>query len=539
MSSSFRRKTRRPLSSTKSPSSESFPNSKLHHDSSLSQQPATSRTSPTHASLQAVFERVGTKPWIGGLSLTSTGLREFDAILGGGQPLGTAILIEEDRWTQDLAFSLVRYWSAEGVAQKQTLSLAATLPNLDALTIAQLDTSSTDLGSLSCQQGMNRTGLQAFQRMLPRDLHLDKTKAKSDVIKDMEDERAKAEKQLADIHGNFGTIQEGDDGDEDFDEGEADDNVAHSDEGLKNAWQYKMSVQEERLGAPLATSKSDSRSGSKAPDGKTYCHSYDLSGRMEDQYTFNWIEDNDCMFIFDCCSKACPSFSCQNTRSYAMEFHHTCVKHIEERIEARPSTVVRMLVMNAPVEVMAISLPLLLRHIRENSLPVVLLLTVRPWLRPACSNAITSYSYTPTLGFTQSLVSLRRACDAVFTCEGFGAMIQPPPPEFSDIAGILSIKKMALQSLSHFADSTTSRRPPANRYGMKRDRRKMHVRLLHLPPEDFSAGGSSVGSGVRSGAGMPKKSENDESTKHTRTALQPGLGCATNMRSTAAASLEF
>ena len=65
------------------------------------------------SSVQSVFERVGTKPWIGGLTLTSSGLREFDAILGGGQPLGTAILIEEDRWTQDLALALARYWSAE------------------------------------------------------------------------------------------------------------------------------------------------------------------------------------------------------------------------------------------------------------------------------------------------------------------------------------------------------------------------------------------------------------------------------------------
>lgn len=59
------------------------------------------------------IERPGTKPWIGGLSLTSSGLRDLDVILGGGQPLGTAILIEEDRWTQDLAFALVRYWAAE------------------------------------------------------------------------------------------------------------------------------------------------------------------------------------------------------------------------------------------------------------------------------------------------------------------------------------------------------------------------------------------------------------------------------------------
>ena len=76
--------------------------------SSSSQSPAVHVPVPV-----PVLELVGTKPWVGGATLTSSGLREFDAILGGGQPLGTAMLIEEDRWTQDLALALVRYWAAE------------------------------------------------------------------------------------------------------------------------------------------------------------------------------------------------------------------------------------------------------------------------------------------------------------------------------------------------------------------------------------------------------------------------------------------
>lgn len=55
----------------------------------------------------------GVKPWAGGIHLTSSGVSDLDAILGGGQPLGTCILLEEDRWTRDLALSLVKYWCAE------------------------------------------------------------------------------------------------------------------------------------------------------------------------------------------------------------------------------------------------------------------------------------------------------------------------------------------------------------------------------------------------------------------------------------------
>ena len=55
----------------------------------------------------------GIKPWTGGIHLTSTGLNDLDSILGGGQPLGTCFLLQQDRWNRDLALALVKYWCAE------------------------------------------------------------------------------------------------------------------------------------------------------------------------------------------------------------------------------------------------------------------------------------------------------------------------------------------------------------------------------------------------------------------------------------------
>jgi hypothetical protein len=55
----------------------------------------------------------GVKPWAGGIHLISSGLSDLDIILGGGQPLGTCLLLQEDRWTRDMALSLLRYWCAE------------------------------------------------------------------------------------------------------------------------------------------------------------------------------------------------------------------------------------------------------------------------------------------------------------------------------------------------------------------------------------------------------------------------------------------
>ncbi len=72
----------------------------------------------------------GCKPWTGGYTLTSTGLREWDQMLcngGGGQPLGTCVVIEEDRWTCDLALSMSRYWAAEVCIHAHTYTVMITV----------------------------------------------------------------------------------------------------------------------------------------------------------------------------------------------------------------------------------------------------------------------------------------------------------------------------------------------------------------------------------------------------------------------------
>ena len=80
---------------------------------SLAFRRAESKTSSATKKTTSLFGARGVKPWAGGIHLTSSGLNDLDTILGGGQPLGTCILLQEDRWTRDLALSLVKYWAAE------------------------------------------------------------------------------------------------------------------------------------------------------------------------------------------------------------------------------------------------------------------------------------------------------------------------------------------------------------------------------------------------------------------------------------------
>lgn len=59
-----------------------------------------------------------TKPWTGGVILTSTGNQDWDHIIGGGQPLGTCLFLHQDRRAR-LAITLVQYWCAQALSHQQ------------------------------------------------------------------------------------------------------------------------------------------------------------------------------------------------------------------------------------------------------------------------------------------------------------------------------------------------------------------------------------------------------------------------------------
>lgn len=338
--------------------------------------------------------------------------------------------------------------------------------------------------------------LRELLRSLPRNLHLVKKEEKAAAAKKV---AAAAEAKSSGTDGlslqPMLEILEEDEGENEDDDGYdkqqqlgangVSANEAGTDEGLAIAWQYRKEVQQKRLGYETLSRKSSSSSDN------VYCHSFDLSGRLSSQLDIGSVTH-----------RVSVTGTTGGLRYFAL-----ISRHLDRLLAAHPRSVVRLLLYHADPCVLSVALPLLLTRIRSRGLPVVVLVAVQAWTTATRTTASVSSS-SPVWCLRQ----VQRTCDVVLETEGFAARREyPPPAEFRSLQGLLSVRRAATSIAAtahgggHFADQTVSKRAAANLYGLKRDRRKLHIQLLHIPPEEFSPDGrgSVSGGGVRSGGGRP------------------------------------
>eukprot|EP00804_Cyclotella_cryptica_P007149 CCRYP_009714-RA/>CCRYP_009714-RA protein AED:0.30 eAED:0.30 QI:0/-1/0/1/-1/0/1/0/255 len=199
--------------------------------------------------------------------------------------------------------------------------------------------------------------------------------------------------------------------------------------------------------------------------------------------------------------------SISDYRIQGMKLFRTLWGHIQSALSDSPRNVIRLFLHRLPIGPGSVALPLLMAKIRKENLPFILLATIRPWRWISCP----SPSPSPHLinNKHDALASLRNTADTVFSLDSFSSFRTPPPPEFSLLQGILTVRKCASFTSSYYTDTVVGKnRPLAERFGVKRDGRKVTVQLLHLPPEEYSRGGSST-DGVRSGGGNVGKVSGD------------------------------
>ena len=284
--------------------------------------------------------------------------------------------------------------------------------------------------------------------------------------------------------------------------------TAHSkstdtDAGLVVAWQYRKDIQDERLGfarAHTGSSLDKQRNQQKYNTSSiVYCHSYNLQGRLKDQIS---IDSHVTMVPINTVdNRICNGNSRMKN---GVEFYQQLISIITTATSKSSTsryTVVRLLLYRPDMSVTSFVLPLLLHHIRTYKLPVIILVI------PHASDSTTASNKS-------DLYHIRRCSDVVMSTESFNLRdtnTYPPPSELRTLHGLLHISRLSTMTLmctvGHFAERTIQRSPISTRYGLYRDRRKLHISLLHIPPEDYSADGGSVTKGaVRSGAGRSTSS---------------------------------
>jgi len=427
-----------------SPGNNTKLNKDIENDISERIKSNVSSISPRIRSTTAICP--GTKPAAKNQTLTSTGLREFDSILSGGQPLGSIILINEDRF---LNFGLLfaQYWSSEAIAQNQTLCLITTKKENDH-DITSLPTSYSSTlqeDDLIYEDEFSTQDAELFLQSLPRNLHLAKEFQK----------QQQQEKVLSSFQG-LTVLEEEEEGENYSDENE---------EGLTIAWQYRKSIQKSRSGLSSALKGQRKRFDQKRQT--VFCHSYDLNSRMIDQYPDNVLPN----------VKVLSDLS----SSSFYEFHSVLRNFIQDQTSSEKGTVLRILLYHPkPLHSCLLALTPLLSYVREQSLPVVFFVCVQPW----------------KMSSPQVKLGFERACDSVFTIKGItnrrGEFQNKSSPFGADLEALLKIQKINFCANDYYASQFKfTNSIPAYVYSIKRESsRKLRLHMLHLPPcgEDDDTG---------------------------------------------------
>lgn len=397
------------------------------------------------------------------------------------------------------------------------------------------DDSADDAATLSIQEE-----IESLLQTLPSNLNLEKERRKqaatttdttTDTSSSAPDNWPKnnddADDDDDDAHHRLDALpEESENADDDEDEQQAED-------GLKIAWQYKKDVQRERLGhATIGKSHSSSSTtaATATTAGSTFCHSFDLQGRLSDQLG-DAVTSKNCEFV------GIPAGCASNGIEYFVRLHERLLPRVtagKMQDNNNNNKVTRLFLYEPDILQLRTALPLLLSRIRQEKIPVVVLIVIKAWQQQKNNRMA-------------ALVSARRTVDVVLQAEGFASRQEyPPPSEFRMFQGLLRIPKATTVTSAtanggggHFADLTTTKRPASDLFGLKRDRRKLHVQLLHIPPEDYAQGGGSVGGGgVRSGAGRGGSNYNSSNTDST-TGSRGGLGCASSGGGGGTSPLDF
>mmetsp|Transcript_30124 Transcript_30124/g.73181 ORF Transcript_30124/g.73181 Transcript_30124/m.73181 type:complete len:501 (+) Transcript_30124:132-1634(+) len=442
----------------------------------------------------------GVRPGTSMTYKTSTGLAEFDNLLDGGQLVNTSLMIQEDHLTGDIARAIVRYWCAEGVSQHHHLiAPLITCNNKTTNDTSNPTTAASDPVIIDFDNFDNdvdddeydhrrkiqsdREHLEHILSSLPQNRHWvqksttnknnndSKTGSRGDNTDGRKDSNSgdsgngPSEPERHQPQQGLNVLaEEPEDGEEDEEVMEnsnargQDGDPKGTGEDIKEApdgggtTTTTNEVEKSKPSPSVPISDTTTKTMDTRPPSKAFCHSYDLARRMSDQITIDPKE-----YILNVDFVTNDRTAKTNSRSHGFELFRQLLTKIKEQMKERRA-VVRLLFLQPPLEMLAVTLPLVLAYCRSNSIPIVMMIC------------------TPRLSTNLNVQNeVARNCDYVLTAESFiSAKEYPPGGDYQHLRGLLKIVKTT---------SKTAASTPSLLYGVKRDARKLHLSLLHIQPE--------------------------------------------------------
>ena len=421
---------------------------------------------------------LGTRPWINGNTLISSGNKDLDSILGGGLCLGTLTLVEEDRFS-DHALLLAKYFVAQGVSGQQYCLVVGAEGSKAALEETFVTQLPFDLTYKRIQQAQ-----QEQEQKNPALNPIPATSTRSPPPRSALSTFPLGLQQALPTPPLPTTKIE---------------------DPLSIAWQYRKYINT----SPGKGRSSPSSSSSSSSNSSTFCHSYDLSRAMQTEVLAAAAAPPLLIDLADIAddAKQLQQGNGRNSHTIPNSFSHVYDAVASALQSLPPRTVLRVLLKSflAKTSAWPTSSPgqaLLLLHSLQQlarGQPMVILVTL-----PSCH-----------LSRRQRRL-FSRVADTVLELSSFAAGGREEgregrPGEFEAFAGLLYVK--GLQHINALAPV----RGTSNKWGVRRDRRKLYIEPLHLPPE-----------GVRTLTGDVEK-EKKEGRKRERGNV-PGMMCATGGR---------
>ena len=473
--------------------------------SASSSNQSSSTSSHLPSSSHFTLNPPGTLPRPSSTTLTSTGLKSLDFLINGGLVLQTVTVLEKGGRVcgSTVLEDLEGYYLGVGCVWGQGVGVV---------------TFEEDGGEDDFDEG---TATRKWRGRIPLDVGLYKIlnggmsniSSKKDEKKRVDATNAASLSVLDDVMEQSGTIKEGDEEEEDEASDEFTDmeKVVASDDVLNIAWQYRQDVQGKRsaLGPAVELSSSPSQPCEVGSDDAArhytplYCPSFDLSSPLQQSF----------------CSPSHHTLS--SCSPYALIFK--AFVSLIQRHYTLPSSkggVLRLLVKGSPlcplpIGNLARALPLIVQWIKANSLPVVLMISLETSTNLS-SSSTTSSNNSSTSTFSD-LTLLKSHASLVCSLTSYASLKTPVPastllsstptspfiatltinPLFpmgsvgghaiSNASTIISSKNSdgATSSTVGTSGSATGViKGISNRFGVRRDKRRVVIEMMHLQPEE-------------------------------------------------------